>query len=194
MSIEVLRTNEDAIIKKTPFFSVKEEDLKFKIQLENYTEEKVGGYLYHKESDSKSAALELPVEDGFVNLGLKNLDGFLSIGNYEFVLELKGDKKVSLPFMLVDEVKSDAEKWRINFGVMAQNKQGKAVEKEIDVKLQLINIDKSSVSLDKDTKIKTSVKLGLDLNNNSGDWGKGRYEFRVVKDNVIVYRRHYIVK
>lgn len=194
MSVEVIRTKNDLIIEKTPFFSVKEEDVKFRLALKDYPEKTVKGSVLHMESGSKSALMELAVENDFVNIGIKNLDGMLQPGRYFFEVLLAGGKKKQLPFIMAEELDVNDEKWLVEFALYAKNKNGDLVEKEVDVKVQLINLDKKSVILNQDVTIRTSNELGIEIARVERENLEGRYEFRAVKDGQVIIRKHYIMK
>lgn len=193
MSIKVIRTEKDMLIERTPFFSVKQEEIKFKFPLKDTKGSSVKGVLVYEPTGSRSVPLVIPVEDGMVSVGIKNFEGFLSIGSYRFEVETDEGKTLQLPFIMAREVVAE-EGWVIKFELPMKDSQGNLIEKELDVKLQIINIDKKSVMLDKDTRIITSTDLGLKIENKDNKLVPGRYEFRMVRDDRVLYRMHYIVK
>lgn len=193
---KIIRNEYDKNIEKTKFFPEGISSITFDVNLQNYDGDTVMTSIYHLDSKSESAPVEIKVVDNIAKIFFNNKGNLLREGKYEVRLKTNEDKTFKIPFVMAVPIKKDEEFWDLKFKVNNRNKNEKLVNQILNTQVQFLNLDKRKLILNKDVKLNTSSAMGMRLKNNKDSWDEGRYELRITKakNNELIFQRFYIVK
>ncbi|MEJ8553419.1 preprotein translocase subunit SecA [Tepidibacter sp. Z1-5] len=144
-------------------------------------EENIKGELVYNKNEKAKINFEMPVEDNKVKIKMRSSDNLWENGYYEIRLKI-GKKKILIPFIVSDKYTKEQGVFSLdlNSNKKAQEATGELISIETNKIL-------AGIPIKLDEKGKASITFKSEV------MQKGRYEFRLMDDEDILYRTIFII-
>lgn len=166
-------------IKNITFFEKKKE-IFIDTDIDCY-EENIKGELVYNKNEKTKIDFEMPVEDNKIKIKMRSANDSWENGYYE--VRIKKDKnKIIIPFIVSDKYTKEQGVFTLNLI---------SIKKKEEVTGELISIETNKILASIPIKLDENGKASISFK--SDVMQKGRYEFRLIDEEDILYRTIFII-
>ncbi|WFD10519.1 preprotein translocase subunit SecA [Tepidibacter hydrothermalis] len=144
-------------------------------------EENIKGELVYNKNEKTKMDFEMPVEDNKVKIKIISANDSWKNGYYEIKLK-KDDGKIIVPFIIVDKYTKEQGVFTLNLTSIKKYQEGTG---------ELISIESNKILARTPIKLDENGKASISFK--SDVMQKGRYEFRLIDEDDILYRTIFMI-
>lgn len=170
------------------FFSNQSPNISFKLELKDYEGDSIQASLIYNKDQNNISKFAVPIKNNKGTITLRRPKNGWKDGFYQLFLGIEEKDQMTIPFMIVDSYNRDEEQLKVSFNLNIPE------GKDIDIVGQLVYIETSQPVTTFPIKASKSEKFDIELTKKHKSWGMGRYEFRLIVANNIIFTKHFLIK
>ena len=170
------------------FFSNQSPNISFKLELKDYEGDSIQASLIYNKDQNNISKFAVPIKNNKGTITLRRPKNGWKDGFYQLFLGIEEKNQMTIPFMIVDSYNRDEEQLKVSFNLNIPE------GKDIDIVGQLVYIETRQPVTTFPIKASKSEKFDIELTKKHKSWGMGRYEFRLIVANNIIFTKHFLIK
>ncbi|SHH33760.1 preprotein translocase subunit SecA [Tepidibacter thalassicus] len=168
------------------FFSNKRDKIAFNLSFPEFDGDKIGVTLIYNGNKKNVKTFEINAKNRSAGIELNRPEDGWQNGVYEVIFNI-GEKNISIPFMIVDEFTDEDKDIEMKVNIQ--------MEENRNIKMfgQLINIDEKELLSNIPIDINKSGQININIDKQKNKLRKGRYEFRLIASNKVIFLTNFLV-